>query len=144
MKETETETERFQSPVLLVIRSDRNLQEKTVLHKPWRSHSPCSPLCISDVKGCHTLNPKAYKFINRHTVAAYPCCRGLDPKNTMARAFQGPCLLPARLAGSPLSRLAMVGVKMDLKKERLFPSARSRGSGRGWLINLALSVVAVL
>lgn len=62
-------------------------------------------------------------------MVAYPYCRGLDPENTMARAFKGSFLFLARLAGSPLSRLAMAGVKMDLK-EQLFQSALSRLSGR--------------
>lgn len=41
----------------------------------------------------------------------------LDPKNTMAKTFQGSLSLPARLAGSPLSRLVMAGVKVAFEKE---------------------------
>lgn len=36
------------------------------------------------------LNPKAYKYISGHAVAAYPCCGGPDLKNTMAGAFHDP------------------------------------------------------
>lgn len=49
IKQTETEMERSQSPVLIVIELDYNLQEKNVLHKPWRSYWPCSLFCISAV-----------------------------------------------------------------------------------------------
>lgn len=84
--------------------------------------------CCQRLLYCN-LNPKAYTFIDGHIVAAYPCCRGPDPKNTMARIFQGLFLFPARLAGFSWSRLVMAGVKMGLK-ERLFQSVLSRGSGR--------------
>lgn len=39
----------------IVIQLNCNLQEKNVLHMLWRSCPPCSPFCISAVKGCHTL-----------------------------------------------------------------------------------------